>query len=226
MDFLKKNLAWLLDSKRISADTLAGRLSLPVSSVRKGDVRYIENWLLIAELCSISLDTLAYTDLGKKEEFGKKRIRLLTLDVDGVLTEGGMYYAEDGNEYKRFHTRDGMGIRLAVNAGVTVGFISHGKNEKLIRSRADHLGVSKVYVGKEPKVSVLRTWTGEMNIGMENCAHVGDEINDLEILGQVGLSACPADAVEVVKKNAMILLRRKGGEGCVREFIERYILEL
>lgn len=224
MDYLKKNLHWLLESGRVLPESLASKLSLPVSSVRKGDVRYIENWLLIAELSGFSLDTLAHVDLSQKERPADSKIKLLTLDVDGVLTEGGMYYAEDGNEFKRFHTRDGMGIRLAVNAGITVGFISHGKNEKLIRSRAEHLGVSKVYVGKEPKWQVLQSWAKELGIPVEACAHIGDEINDLEIMDKVGLSACPSDAMEVVKKNAKVLLRSRGGEGCVREFIENYLL--
>ncbi len=224
MDYLKKNLFWLLDSGRLQLAKVASALELPSSSVSKGDIRYIENWIRISDLSGFSLDMLVHLDLSLKDEFKKKGVKFLAMDVDGVLTEGGMFYTEDGTEFKRFHTRDGMGIRLAIAKGISVGIISHGKNENLIRSRAEHLGIDHVYVGKESKLSVLKSWAEKGGWSLDQCAYLGDEINDLEVIDQVGISACPADAIEVVLKNSKVVLRKKGGEGCVREFIEGYLL--
>ncbi|MCC7303544.1 MAG: HAD-IIIA family hydrolase [Bacteroidia bacterium] len=224
MDYLKKNLQWLIEKGRLDSGKLAADLSLPTSSIVKADVRYIENWLRIAELSGFSLDILAHIDLSARDMASGKGIKLLTLDVDGVMTEGGMFYSEDGNEYKRFNTRDGIGIRLALAAGVKVGFISHGKNNGLISSRAKHLGVDLVYTGKDSKLGIIGEWAKQAGLGLEACAHVGDDINDLEVMDKVGLSACPADAVDIMKKHARVVLRKKGGEGCVREFIESYLV--
>lgn len=224
MEYFRKNLQWLLESGKLNAAKLAAELSLPSSSIIKGDVRYIENWLRISELSGYSLDILAHIDLSLRSQISGKGIKLLTLDVDGVLTEGGMFYSEDGNEYKRFNTRDGIGIRLALNAGIKVAFISHGKNAGLITSRAKHLGVDLVYVGKESKLKLISAWAAEIGVGLEHCAHVGDDINDLEVMDKVGLSACPSDAVDIMKKHAKVVLNKKGGDGCVREFIESYLL--
>lgn len=153
----------------------------------------------------------------------KLPFKLLILDVDGVLTDGGMYYSENGDEFKKFNTKDGMAIKHAVHhCGITVGFISHGKNLNIIANRAKHLGVTHVYCGKESKLEVLRDWTNALGIHFSEVAAIGDDVNDIEILKVVGFSACPADAVTAVKEICKTPLTRKGGEGCVREFVELY----
>ena len=154
----------------------------------------------------------------------KNKIKFLVLDIDGVLTDGGMYYTENGDEFKKFNTKDGMGIKLVLKKGIEIGFISSGKNENIINSRAKLLGVKYVYVGLGEKLDVLRKWCSVMKITYADVAYIGDDINDLLILSSVGFSACPLDAVDKVKKVAKIKLKKNGGEGCVREFIDKYVL--
>ena len=154
----------------------------------------------------------------------KPKIRLLTLDVDGVLTDGGIYLTEKGDLLKKFNTKDGVGIRQAVKTGITVAFISAGKSKNILNTRAKMLGVKYVYAGDEEKLSVLGKICKKMKINFENVAHVGDDTNDLKILSAVGLSACPADGMKEVKKITDVVLKKNGGDGCVREFIDNYLL--
>jgi len=154
----------------------------------------------------------------------KYNIRLLILDVDGTLTDGGIYIMEDGSQFKKFNSRDGMGIRLLQKAGIEVGIISNGKTTSMVQARADMLGMTRVYVGEAKKMDVLEAWMTEMGIGLDQVGMVGDDINDLPVMEKAGLSACPADAVKAVKEKADIVLQLKGGEGCVRELIDNYLL--
>jgi 3-deoxy-D-manno-octulosonate 8-phosphate phosphatase (KDO 8-P phosphatase) len=154
----------------------------------------------------------------------KYNIKLLILDVDGTLTDGGIYIMEDGSQFKKFNSRDGMGIRLLQKAGIEVGIISNGKTTSMVQARADMLGITRVYVGEAKKMDVLDAWMEEMGIGLGEVGMVGDDINDLPVMEKVGLSACPADAVKAVKEKADIVLQLKGGEGCVRELIDNYLL--
>lgn len=149
--------------------------------------------------------------------------KLLILDVDGVLTDGGMYYLEDGSEFKKFNTKDGLAIRRVIKQyEINVGIISNGSKETLIKSRAETLFINRVYVGHEDKLSVLQSWCSELNISLEEVAYIGDDVNDLQCMSKVGFAACPADAVEKIKAVAHIQLKKNGGEACVREFIEMY----
>lgn len=154
----------------------------------------------------------------------KSQIKLLSLDVDGVLTDGGIYVTEKGDLFKKFNVKDGVGIRQVVKAGIHVAFISAGKTKKILDTRAKMLGVKFVYAGDEEKVTVMKKWCSQLKISLDEVAHVADDINDINLLSAVGLSACPADSMEKVKKIAKIILKKKGGDGCVREFIDNYIL--
>lgn len=159
----------------------------------------------------------------------KKRIysgiKFLALDVDGVLTDGGIYVSENGDIFKKFNVKDGVGIKKALDAGIFVGFISaSSRSEKLTRARARMLGVKYVYSGEEEKVTVLNKWLSKLKIKTSEVAYIGDDETDLNIIAQVGLSACPADAADKIKKAVNMVLRRKGGEGCVREFIDTCLL--
>lgn len=150
-------------------------------------------------------------------------IKLLILDIDGVMTDGGMYYTENGDEFKRFNSKDGLGIQRAITKhGLLVGIISHGHNRNLIERRAELLGINLVYAGKENKLAVLMRWCDELKIGLESAAYIGDDVNDMECMQNVGVAACPADAVEKIRKIAHIVLTRNGGDACVREFIDMH----
>jgi 3-deoxy-D-manno-octulosonate 8-phosphate phosphatase (KDO 8-P phosphatase) len=153
-----------------------------------------------------------------------KKIKLLSLDVDGVLTDCGVYVTEKGDIMKKFNVRDGVGIRQVVKSGIPVAFISAGKVQKMLNARAKMLGVKFVYAGDEEKVEVMKRWCKQLKITLKDVAHIADDTNDINLLSSVGVSACPNDAVDQVKSRVQIILNKKGGDGCVREFIDEYML--
>ena len=153
-------------------------------------------------------------------------IRLLVLDVDGTLTDGGVYIDANGVQSRKFNIKDGMGITLLREKGIHVGVLSHSRSRTILDERARMLGIELVYSGKEPKLQVLDRWLTELALRYENVAFIGDDINDLEVIHKAGLSACPHDAHFSVVKEVDVVLQRNGGEGCVREFIDRFLLPL
>jgi len=153
------------------------------------------------------------------------RIRMLILDVDGTLTDGGVYIDANGVQSKKFNIRDGMGITLLHESGFLTGMLSHSRAQGILDERARMLRIQHVYSGKEPKHLVLQRWMQELSLAGNEIAYIGDDVNDLETMALVGLSACPADAHYEVIRQADIVLQRKGGEGCVREFIDRFLLK-
>lgn len=153
-----------------------------------------------------------------------KQIKLLVLDVDGTMTDAGVYIMENGLQFKKFNARDGMGIKLAMKAGIQVGIISHSTVSEMVTSRANTLGMKYYYVGERPKLEVLEEWKSQLGFEYHEVAFMGDDVNDLEIMQKVGLAVCPADAVDKIKKIANIVLRKKGGDGAVREFIDDYLI--
>ncbi len=153
-------------------------------------------------------------------------IKLLVLDVDGTLTDGGIYIDATGMQSKKFNVRDGMGITLLNERGVPTALLSHSRSVKILEERARMLRIDRVYSGKEPKLDVLERWLVELGISFEQVAYIGDDVNDMEILEKVGFSACPHDAHFSLIKVVDVVLQRKGGHGCVREFIDRFLLSL
>jgi len=153
-----------------------------------------------------------------------RNIRFLILDVDGVMTDGGMYFSENGDQMKKYNTKDGMAIMELTKNNFAVGIISSGFKMEMVKSRANLLNIPYVYVGRESKMKILTQWCKELNINVSEVAIIGDDINDLSMMKAVGLSICPADAVPLVKKQADIILQTAGGRGCVREFIDHYLL--
>jgi YrbI family 3-deoxy-D-manno-octulosonate 8-phosphate phosphatase len=174
------------------------------------------------DLLSLLFKPMFRLDLWKKK---LDKIKLLVLDVDGVMTDGGMYYTESGDQFKKYNTKDGMAIQHLVKSNFQVAIISSGFKVEMVKSRAELLGIQRCYVGRDPKMQILEGYCKEMGIELENVALVGDDINDLEMIRKIGFSACPSDAVNAVKTQVDIVLSKKGGEGCVREFIDTYILK-
>jgi 3-deoxy-D-manno-octulosonate 8-phosphate phosphatase (KDO 8-P phosphatase) len=146
-------------------------------------------------------------------------IRLLSLDVDGVLTDGGLYYTEDGGELRKFNVKDGMGIKLVLGAGVEVGIIS-ASVAPAIRQRAERLGVTHVYTGVESKRAALDEMCGRLGIGLDRVAHMGDDVNDLPVFEAVGLAISVADGHAAARERAAFVTGRPGGAGCVREICD------
>jgi 3-deoxy-D-manno-octulosonate 8-phosphate phosphatase (KDO 8-P phosphatase) len=153
-----------------------------------------------------------------------KNIKLLILDVDGTLTDGGIYVLEDGSQFKKFNAHDGIGIKEALKSGIEIGIISHSSTSTVVEKRANMLGIKHCYVGSEPKLTVYNTWVEKMQLKQGEVAYIGDDINDLDIMHEVGIVACPSNAVDKVKKVADVILSKAGGQGCVREFIDNILL--
>jgi YrbI family 3-deoxy-D-manno-octulosonate 8-phosphate phosphatase len=180
----------------------------------------------ICEEYDIDLMSLLFKPMFKPDVWKQKldKIKLLVLDVDGVMTDGGMYYSENGDQIKKFNTKDGMAIQHLTKNGYQVAIISSGYTTEMIQKRAELLGVQRVYVGRDPKLTVLNQFCEELGIELNQVAIIGDDVNDLPVIKKVGFSAAPSDAMNVVKSNVDVILTKKGGDGCVREFIDAYIL--
>ena len=146
-------------------------------------------------------------------------VRLFLVDVDGVLTDGGILFDGNGVETKRFHVRDGHGVKMMQRAGIEVGIIT-GRTSEAVRFRAEELGISLVRQGVFDKVAAWREILGEKGISPEESAYVGDDIVDVSLLRQVGFAATVADAEEYVLSEADYVSSRPGGHGAVREIIE------
>jgi YrbI family 3-deoxy-D-manno-octulosonate 8-phosphate phosphatase len=146
-------------------------------------------------------------------------IKLFATDVDGVLTDAGMYYGESGEELKKFHTRDGMGIKLLQAEGVIIAIITM-EQTKIVARRAKKLGISEVFQGAKDKVSVLTYLSQKFRIPFEQMAYMGDDVNDVGALQAVGYAAAPADCVDHVRQVVHYICQKKGGEGAVREVID------
>ena len=148
-----------------------------------------------------------------------KQIRLFATDVDGVLTDAGMYYSESGEELKKFNTRDGMGIKLLQKAGVLTAIVTQERT-KLVARRAEKLTIPEVHQGVMDKLSLVREMAARHGFSLEQVAYIGDDVNDLETLKAVGFSATPADGLPQVTAVVDYVCVKKGGEGAVREVIE------
>jgi len=158
-----------------------------------------------------------------KKDFSK--IKIFLSDVDGVLTDAGMYYTQDGNEFKKFNTHDGMGFDILAKNGYKRGIIT-SENTKIVENRAKKLKLDFVYQGARHggKLKVAEEICKKENISLENVAYIGDDINCIELLEKVGISACPANATKKVKEiKGIIHLSKNGGDGVVREFIDMII---
>ena len=152
-----------------------------------------------------------------------KSIRLFATDVDGVLTDAGMYYSESGDEWKKFNTRDGMGIKLLQKSGLITAIVTQERT-KLVARRAEKLAIPEVHQGAMDKLSVVREMASRYGITLEQVAYIGDDINDLETLKAVGFSAAPADGLPEVLAVVDYVCRNKGGEGAVREVIDMVLV--
>jgi N-acylneuraminate cytidylyltransferase len=152
-----------------------------------------------------------------------KNLKLLIMDIEGVLTDGGMYCFEDGGIAEKFNTRDGMGVELWRNAGFKTMVIT-GKKLKLIENRAKGMKIDYILMGIKDKYAATKNILTKKGIRLKEAAYIGDDINDLPLLKRVGFSASVTDGIECVKKEVDYITKRKGGEGAVRELID-YLLE-
>lgn len=151
------------------------------------------------------------------EKWGK--IKLVILDVDGTLTDGGIYYDSHGNEMKRFDVKDGLGIKVALEAGIQFAIIT-GRESSMVLRRAKELGIQHVMTGKQKKYPVYIELLDKLKLSADEVGYIGDDLNDVPVMNEVGYCACPNDAAEHVKKICDFVAEKNGGYGAVRECIE------
>ena len=156
----------------------------------------------------------------QKSKINFSKIKIFLSDVDGVLTDAGMYYTESGDEIKKFCTYDGMGFQLLQKTGVKVGILTT-EDRELNRRRAKKLGLDFDFHGEKDKLQIVKDLCVKENITLAEVAYIGDDVNCFELLSNVGIAACPSNAIEKIKLIPNIIqLERNGGEGVVREFVE------
>ncbi|MNQ83531.1 3-deoxy-D-manno-octulosonate 8-phosphate phosphatase KdsC [compost metagenome] len=148
--------------------------------------------------------------------------KLILTDIDGVWTDGGMYYDNTGNEFKKYNTSDSAGILFCRLLAIPVGIITGEKND-IVKNRAQKLGIDLLFMGIKNKLQVVEGLCSKLNISMSEIAYIGDDINDIQVLKAVGISACPVNASTYVKKHCSLVLNREGGNGVFREFVEKVI---
>lgn len=153
------------------------------------------------------------------------KVKLFLSDVDGVLTDGGMYYTESGDEFKKFQVQDGMGFVLLHENGIQTGLIT-AEDRQLNQRRADKLKLNHYYPGEKDKLTRVKKLCESLKMNLSDVSFIGDDINDLEILSHVGFRACPANARPQIKAIPGIkVMKTKGGEGAVRDWMD-FLAEL
>lgn len=213
--YLVENGAFYITSKTELLRS-QNRISGNIKAVEMSEDSFFEidepsDWVIIEALMQKN---------GISSSFGAPEIKMFLTDCDGCLTDGGMYYSEFGDELKKFNTRDGMGFSLLRKAGVITGIIT-SESVDLNRRRAEKLKLDILEAGCKDKVSVVQRICQEKGILPENICYIGDDINDIDLIKFVGFGCCPADAMPQVKAVAKYITKAKGGEGVIREVVEK-----
>jgi len=147
------------------------------------------------------------------------KIRAIAMDVDGVLTDGGVWWGPNGEEWKRFHFADIMGLSMARKSGMVIALMS-GENSPLVDRLASKLGIGDVHKDCKDKAGALRTFSERHGLRLQDICFIGDDVNDLPALSIVGLSACPADARPSIREHCQVVTKLAGGNGAVREIVD------
>lgn len=145
-----------------------------------------------------------------------RKVRIVIMDVDGVLTDAGMYYTESGDEFKKFNTRDGHGITLLHATGIKTALVTRERTP-IVTRRAAKLGITEVHQGALDKLPVVKAILGKHGVGRAEACYIGDDVGDREVMGYVGLAVAVADALPPIRRVAHYVTRTKGGDGAVRE---------
>lgn len=145
--------------------------------------------------------------------------KLILTDIDGVWTDGGMYYDNNSAEFKKFNTYDSAGVLFAHYLNIPVGIIT-GEKTQIVQRRSEKLKIDYCFLGVKCKLLVVEQLIQKLNISLDEVAYIGDDINDIEVLKRVGFRGVPASAPSYIKRYANVELCKKGGEGVFREFVE------
>lgn len=144
---------------------------------------------------------------------------LVITDIDGVWTDGGMYYDNHGNEWKKFNTSDSAGVLFLRQLGIPFAIMT-GEDSIAVKNRAKKLKVEHLFLGAKNKLELATSFCEKLGVSLDQVAFIGDDINDLQLLQKVGISAAPANAPDYVKERVNFVTQKRGGEGAFREFIE------
>ena len=154
----------------------------------------------------------------------KRNIKLFAIDVDGVLTDGGMYYSKEGEVLKKFNAKDGMAIEILKKNNIIPAIITK-ENSEIVLKRAEKLKIKEVYIGIKDKLKIIEKLKKKYNLEYENMAYIGDDLNDLPVIKKVGLSFAPNDAALEIKNCVTHFLLKLGGEGALREAVDRILIK-
>lgn len=160
--------------------------------------------------------------MNKKLNSKCKKIKLVITDVDGVLTDGGMYYSAKGEEFKKFHTRDGMAVELLLKNNIPTILMTK-ESSNIVKKRAKKIKIVQTLMGVKQKEIKLKSICKKFGIEPKNIAYIGDDVNDIEIMKLVGFSASPHDAMYMIKKISDYVCTSNGGKGVLREIAELII---
>lgn len=213
--YLVENGAFYITSQKALLES-KNRISGNIKAVEMSEDTFFEidepsDWVIIEALMRKKKIQAPMQDLSN--------IKLFLTDCDGCLTDGGMYYSEQGDELKKFNTKDGMGFQLLREQGIRTGIIT-GEDRALNQRRADKLKLDIIEQGCSDKVSVITRLCQEMHIDWKNVLYIGDDRNDLPVIEKAGFSCCPADAIAEVRERADYVAQAKGGAGVIREIAE------
>jgi N-acylneuraminate cytidylyltransferase len=216
--YLVENGAYYISSKKNLIKS-QNRISGNIKTVEMSEDTFFEidepsDWNIIETLMKKRSSSICL----KKPE-----IKMFLTDCDGCLTDGGMYYSENGDELKKFNTKDGMGFAILKQKGILTGIIT-GENVELNKRRAKKMQLDILKIGCIDKLKVIKELCDERKISLDNVCYIGDDIYDLEAIRNVGLGCCPADAIPEIKGEADFITNSKGGEGVIREVIN-YLYE-
>ena len=150
-------------------------------------------------------------------------IKMLVMDVDGTLTDGHIYIGAEGEMMKAFHVQDGYAIAHILPTKGIVPVIITGRSSRIVEQRAKELKIVHLHQGIADKLSKLKEVAAALGVTADEIAYIGDDVNDLDCIRYCGLTACPADAVPVVRNSVKYICSRNGGSGAVREFIDKYM---
>ncbi len=212
--FLVENGAFYICSRQALIES-KNRLNGKISIVEMPEESYYEidepsDWDIIQNI------------MKKENEMKVPKIKMLLSDCDGCLTDGGMYYSENGDELKRFNAKDGMAFQLLREKGIIIGMVT-GEDRQLNQRRAEKLKMQIYVPGCKDKLGKVAQIAKDYNIHLENILFVGDDINDLEIMQKVGYSVCPNDAVDSIKNVANYVAATAGGQGVIREVVDHIL---
>lgn len=214
--YMVENGAFYITSKERLLKS-GNRVSGNIKAVEMNEDSFFEidepsDWIVIEAL----MKKHDLVDLQERPE-----IKMFLTDCDGCLTDGGMYYSEHGDELKKFNTRDGVGFQELRTRGVITGIIT-GENVELNRRRAQKLHLNELIAGCDDKADAVKKLCEKYGIDLKNVVYVGDDINDADVMKLVGLGCCPADAIPQVKEVAKYIAKTKGGEGVIREIVDKF----